>query len=578
MTTTDDYQAMPIPPRPDRLTSSEGAERALVNTCPDLAQTEDPFREVDLLPLGIDEPLSVIARDLQARSSGSIPNLAAEPIPLSPPRDPMLQAKLDRFRAMRRLAYRHDGLLNFRAESFYRQIHFMEDFEDDYTEFVDFHELYPYYQSMSLNQLRSYFTWRTKVRQGQIQETSLSYAYLYIYECLNLIAADNPTDGLANLLSFWRVYRSYEASIDNYVLPWLKDYFIYYAVHLEQNFMNFVREQALEDKYPELFIFTSDQDNSLDVFSAFGGYPIKRSIFYSEDTKDDLRLCFYDLLTIVREAFMRKGMVFEEHLLYKDKNNEQGDSIWIPFNRALFKIVGDQTDRQVQLSPIEQYNCRQGNWSYQPSIPLKEGVGMVAYMLKEMESQFRLAEKFKYRLRGDFTRTTSAGRKLLKRVGIDLPYLIKDTVNAYLKRKNRIELEILPLNLERIRAEAIEVQDKLIIPDAKAAEQTEAAINDLEEPMQTAAEKDKNEPNPASPWSMLADRLTSGERNVLKLMLIGEDPQAYIRSLGIMPEVFFDSINQKAFDSIGDAIIGLDEAALVYEDYLTELKEMVGLC
>ncbi|MBN2220694.1 MAG: TerB N-terminal domain-containing protein, partial [Vallitaleaceae bacterium] len=100
---------------------------------------------------------------------------------------------------------------------FYQQAIFMKDFEDDYSEQVPFSAYFPYYQMMGYEQLRSYFTWRSKVRKGIIEATSLSYVFLYLYELLNQIGVDHPEDGLFRILTFWSKYRFFDGTIDRYL-------------------------------------------------------------------------------------------------------------------------------------------------------------------------------------------------------------------------------------------------------------------------------------------------------------------------------------------------------------------------
>ena len=44
---------------------------------------------------------------------------------------------------------------------------------------------------------------------------------------------------------------------------------------------------------------------------------------------------------------------------------------------------------------------------------------------------------------------------------------------------------------------------------------------------------------------------------------------------GIMLEVLADSINEKAFDHIGDSILELDDSMIIYDEYLENVKAMV---
>ena len=100
----------------------------------------------------------------------------------------------EQFNRMRDIA-REDRYLNFRsshfynqkmqqenAKLFYRQGMLMKDFRDAYAVTVPYASYYPSYQMMGYEQLRTFFTWRTQVREGRVEHVSLSYAFLYIYE------------------------------------------------------------------------------------------------------------------------------------------------------------------------------------------------------------------------------------------------------------------------------------------------------------------------------------------------------------------------------------------------------------
>ena len=116
------------------------------------------------------------------------------------------------------------------AELFYRQARFMEDFEDDCPYPGTFNSYFPTYNAMSDRQLRGYFTWRAAVRRGDIQESCLSFAYVYLYELICGIGTSSPTDGFQKLNSFWQAYRTFSPEIDRYARVWLQDYVVYHAL------------------------------------------------------------------------------------------------------------------------------------------------------------------------------------------------------------------------------------------------------------------------------------------------------------------------------------------------------------
>lgn len=105
-----------------------------------------------------------------------------------------------------------------RAKNFYQQGKLMAGFDDDYPQFFAFKRFYPTYHDMNTGQLRSYFTWRSKIRQHIFEKTSTSYAFVYIYELINNIGVKNPQDGYDKLIEFEEKYvQQFDFSIDVYL-------------------------------------------------------------------------------------------------------------------------------------------------------------------------------------------------------------------------------------------------------------------------------------------------------------------------------------------------------------------------
>ena len=119
------------------------------------------------------------------------------------------------------------------AELFYRQGIFMADYEDDCPYHGNFKSYFPTYNAMSDRQLRGYFTWRSAVRRGTVQETSLSFAYVYLYELINGIGVANPREGFDAFESFCQAYRAFAPEIDRFAGVWLQDYVVYHDLPVE---------------------------------------------------------------------------------------------------------------------------------------------------------------------------------------------------------------------------------------------------------------------------------------------------------------------------------------------------------
>ena len=132
----------------------------------------------------------------------------------------------EKCREMRSLAFQGGRRSLTSAEIFLKQGKFMEDFEDDCPYDGEFVRYFPTYESMSDRQLRGYFTWRTRLRHGTLEKTSLSFAYVYIYELLNGIGVADAQEGYRKLRDFREEYRALDPQIDRYLDVWMRDYVI----------------------------------------------------------------------------------------------------------------------------------------------------------------------------------------------------------------------------------------------------------------------------------------------------------------------------------------------------------------
>ena len=71
------------------------------------------------------------------------------------------------------------------------------------------------------------------MRRGIVEETSLSFAYVYLYELINGIGVAGPREGFRALESFWRSYREIAPEIDRFASVWLQDYVVYHGLPAE---------------------------------------------------------------------------------------------------------------------------------------------------------------------------------------------------------------------------------------------------------------------------------------------------------------------------------------------------------
>lgn len=447
------------------------------------------------------------------------------------------------------------------AKIFYRQGVFMADFEDDYDKIVPYSSYFPDYQMMGYDQLRTYFTWRTQVRQGNVTNISLSFAFLYIYELLNNIGADNPQDALDKLVNFWDAFRVYDKSVDKYVLKWMKDYHVYYE--LEKSFREFIEENNLGEYYPR---YTDSRDD-FEMYCALSKYNIRKSVFYNENG-DKVRDCFRFMFSRLGEVFSEKGMDLEEYVFRTAKNMTQ----WTPFQGALFYPHLEQPDRRVVLAEKEIYICSGNCWTFSTVLTTDSGKRLVGYCFKQMEAVLRKAMKYKYKLSADLGMLNSGTADRLQQAGIHLDSAVTDAVMEYYREANRTVVKVDREALERIRQEALVTQEALIVPEEDDCIPSIESFKEVEDVQGGMSEAEPGLPSDV--WGDLREALTRTEKQALSILLSGgADIRKFADEQNVMLEVLVDGINEKAMDSVGDSI--LDGEFEVYGDYVEQVKEIV---
>lgn len=527
--------------------------------------TSIPSKE-QLLAKGPPEPAPKIAPPVNLNPFVEVSIGTSQPanpsIPIAP--TPSVETRRDekraRFYEMRQIA-RKTTTYGDHGKIFYEQAQFMKDFEDDYQEVAPFSSYFPYYQQMSYEQLRTYFTWRSQIRAGIIEPTSTSYAFLYIYELLNQIGVSEPTHGLNQLMTFWRSFRVFDPVIDPYVLEWLKDYHIYYP--LPHSFKAFVTLNQLMSHYPTVFGYDSDQETSLNLFATFSKYEIKKSVFYTEQHQPMIHNCFYFVLSQLRTLFHDHGQCFEDFIFYPLSR----EITWIPFHRALFYPKNSPSNRKVSLTEKEVYYYESGKWRHRTVMLSDHGRQLVGYLMKAMEVSLRQVVKFKYKLTASPKQCDPVALEQLKMLGISFPDFIEHAVKAFYRQMTHKEVHVDMSHLGRIRQEALQTQEKLIIPEVEPVKIVEAKPPAKEEVANILT---------STPWDALKTALTPVELEALALILQDQSLKTFARERMIMLEILVDGINEKAMDFIGDTLLELDDTVVLYKEYIENVAKMVN--
>jgi len=505
----------------------------------------------------------------------------------------------DLFDQMRDIARTYGSTYNFsrffdrrvhqdNAAIFYKQGMFMKDFTDNYSGNKQFSQYFPNYQLMGYEQLRTYFTWRTEVRNGNVTDISVSYAFLYIYELLSNIGVNDSQDGLDKLMFFWKNFRIYDKTIDKYVLRWLKDYYIYYELPL--SWEEFVKKYDLAESYPNI------AKTDFDLFCSISKYDIRKSTFFTDETSQMITDCFSYVLEKIRKDFETVGMNFDEALFHPTKKIVT----WDPFKDALFYHWVNQPDRQIIFSKNEIYMYKRNQWTFSTNITTEKGRQFISYIMKQMEADLRKITKYRFKLTANINMVHEETIRRLTKKGLFVEKIVTDAVTLFHREATKTVVRVDSDSLARIRQEALITQEALIVEEQTqqkdiliVEEQTQQKdILIVEEQTQQKditpvpilfstqnqnvfADSSDTEYEPSSSvWDGLKDNLSEEEVQALVVILKGDDLKLFADECGVMLEVLVDGINEKAMDYIGDNLI--DEEFILYDDYKYQVKEMVG--
>jgi len=509
-------------------------------------------------------------------------NTSYEPTPIPQSEELVVDKKREIFIAMRDISRSNHSsyFLNTKfynkqiqyenSKIFYKQAEFMKDFEDDYTNIVPFSSYFPYYQLMSYEQLRTYFTWRTKIRRGSIENTSLSYAFIYIYELLNNIGVNDPIDGLNKLLTFWKTFKGFDKTIEKYIIKWIKDYHIYYE--LPKSFKEFLCENELQRHYPDIASYDPEMSCIFEQLCSISRYNIKQSIFYSDETKHLISDCFDFVICKLESIFVKSGLEFNNLIFQSSKKKID----WMPFEGALFYPCLKQRNRQVMLSEDEIYTCSQNKWSRSMLIMKNSGGQLLAYIFKQMEAVLRKLTNYKHKILANSNTISNDILLKLGAVGISLEKIITDAVLEFYKEKNKTIVSVNELALNKIRLEAIDTQEKLSIPENNI--QMIPIFSNEDKALSVEDSCAANKSSLSDTWISFKNALNEIEIRALSALLqSNRDIKQFADENGIMLEVLADSINEKAFDHIGDNILELDESMVIYDEYREKTIMILGL-
>lgn len=432
-----------------------------------------------------------------------------------------------------------------REKNFYLQGKLMASYEDDYEGRQSFLRYYPTYHDLTVGQARTYFTWRTKIRQNIYEKISDSYAYIYLYELLNGIGIKDPEEGLDKLINFNKNYaQRFSPEIGAYLERWIRDYIVFYNINKANNTF-FVKEQDNDKKYERLLY--PDQFSSHEVAEnliELSNYKICNCPLYKKSIEKFeylLVLIWHKILDLRNDGFD----FFTSYVAYKNQMTIQ------LFSAAVFNHELEPQTTSYEIDQIRKYfyDKEKDTWYCESYWGLTGQKSIMGNFLHEVDREIRL--RF------------NLGRNLKPRK-IEKHYLkaIKDGIEEYRIEEQKLKQPKIEFNLSHlstIRDDAAGTRDSLLTEEELQAEQEEK--EQLEEAIVDTEQEDYG--------------LSSEEMSTIILLLKGKDINKYLKEHHLMAAVIIDNINEKLFDEFGDNVIEfINDIPTVIEDYQEDLEDM----
>lgn len=476
---------------------------------------------------------------------------------------------------------------------FYQQAKFMEAFEDTYNNNIEFMHYQPKYIDMTSDQLRWYFTWRAKVRKGEIVQTSLSYMYVYTYELLNQIGANSCEDALDKLIEFWEKYRVDNAHLDRYLPDWIYDYIIYYGCDIKKIEMSpYLKERQTSSKLMAISdaLNKNDYSNFAELLNSSSFYKIFRSKFFNSQYGYTVNEALSYIMVELKEFYdkNRKTLLITKLIGKPMKLN------WRPFRSAVVFEREKPKLNEIVVNDFEKYQYEKYGWEKISYYNLDSQ--FIGQILRTTEMYLRELLEYPHKIK------TQALSK-------DLDKIIKNSVEKYCREngkegiakrlkgnskqkdhsndiENRCslprEITIDTSKFDKIRRSSDKIQEKLIVEGCE----DEINLRDSSIFSEEVSEKvdaivpPLNLDQPSGDWHTLSVSLSDVHLKILKVLVKPEDVANRLSEISsssnMLLEVLLEEINEKSIDSIGDNIIeGNDNLPYIYDDYIGNVINML---
>ncbi len=479
--------------------------------------------------------------------------------------------KISRLRQMKALSASNVTDTN---KLFYLQGTFMDDYVDNYDINVPCNKNNPVYNNLTIYQLRSYFSWRTLIRNKLYKQTEQSYVFLYIYELLNKIGVKNEIDGLNKIIDLWQNYRVFDNSFDKYLSKWVKDYYIINRINIDFNLIEEELPIKNNDNLKDISeILIGNYENKLEFLDSISNYHILKSKIMEHKYSFLINLVIPEIFKNLDKYFSENNLSFVNITFGEFKKK-----YWNVYENAIYFNNKLESDFVFKFKNLETY-YRKGNNYYKETFELSQySKCIVGYILKNIEITLRECLKFSKNLKvniSSFDELSSNAELYSIVTNKKFNMIINNTIKKYLiehkteinniiTKEKKEEIVIDANKFNEIRKSSSRIQEKLIVEEENYLEKEEQVEIEI---INSSQDIFKN----------LIDNLNTVELNFLK-KIINNEPRNnlidYSKQNNILFEIMIENINKVALETIADNLIeDNSDEIIIYAEYIDALKE-----
>lgn len=479
--------------------------------------------------------------------------------------------KISRLRQMKALSASNVTDTN---KLFYLQGTFMDDYVDNYDINVPCNKNNPVYNNLTIYQLRSYFSWRTLIRNKLYKQTEQSYVFLYIYELLNKIGVKNEIDGLNKIIDLWQNYRVFDNSFDKYLSNWVKDYYIINRINIDFNLIEEEFPIKNNDNLEDISeILIGNYENKLEFLDSISNYHILKSKIMEHKYSFLINLVIPEIFKNLDKYFSENNLSFVNITFGKFKKK-----YWHVYENAIYFNNKLESDFVFKFKNLETY-YRKGNNYYKETFELSQySKCIVGYILKNIEITLRECLRFSKNLKLNISSLDELSSNAeLYSIVTDKKFnmIINNTIKKYLiehkteinniiTKEKKEEIVIDANKFNEIRKSSSRIQEKLIVEEENYLEKEEQVEIEI---INSSQDIFKN----------LVDNLNNIELDFLK-KIINNEPRNnlidYSKQNNILFEIMIENINKVALETIGDNLIeDNSDEIIIYAEYIDSLKE-----